>query len=110
VDVTILRTPGMFFQEQPDGRVSNVYDVKLLNKTFEAVPVRFRLIGIPGDIQVIGDSLTPGPQSVREGKLLITLYRENLHGMSTPLLIDASFGGTSSHSISTTFLGPGRKQ
>jgi hypothetical protein len=35
VDVTILRTPGMFYQEQPDGRISNVYDVKVLNKTFD---------------------------------------------------------------------------
>jgi cytochrome c oxidase accessory protein FixG len=110
VDVTVLRTPGMFFQEQPDGRVSNVYDVKILNKTFDPVPVEFRLTGIAGDIQVIGDSLTTGPQEVREVKLLITLRREDLQGMSTPLHIAASFGGRSSQSVSTTFLGPGKKR
>jgi len=31
VDVTILRTPGMIYQEQPGGIISNLYSVKLTN-------------------------------------------------------------------------------
>ena len=44
LDVTVLRTPGMFYQEQPDGRISNVYDLKVLNKTFGAADVGVRLL------------------------------------------------------------------
>ena len=39
LDVTVLRTPGMMFQEQPGDRISNVYDLKVLNKMFVDVPV-----------------------------------------------------------------------
>jgi cytochrome c oxidase accessory protein FixG len=110
IDITVLRTPGMFFQEQPDGRVSNVYDVKILNKTFEPAEVQFRLEGVRGNIQVIGDSLIAGSQSVREGKLLITLNRDDLHGISTPLSIGVSAGGKDLHAVPTTFLGPGKQR
>jgi cytochrome c oxidase accessory protein FixG len=110
IDITVLRTPGMFFQEQPDGRVSNVYDVKILNKTFEPAEVQFRLEGVRGTIQVIGDSLTAGSQSVREGKLLITLNRDDLRGISTPLSIGVSAGGQDLHAVPTTFLGPGKQR
>jgi cytochrome c oxidase accessory protein FixG len=110
VDITVLRTPGMFFQEQPDGRVSNVYDVTILNKAFEPAEVQFRLEGIAGNIQVIGDSLTAGPQAVREGKLLITLSREDLRGISTPLRLGVLARGHDLHAITTTFLGPGKQR
>jgi cytochrome c oxidase accessory protein FixG len=107
-DVTILRTPGMFFQEQPDGRVSNVYDIKVLNKTFSEVPVHLALSGLEGSLEVIGDPLRVPPQEVREGKLLLTLDRNALHGLSTPVTITVDGGSAGKQVLSTTFLGPGR--
>ena len=56
-DVTILRTPGMFFQEQPDNNVSNLYDIKAVNKTFSDLPLSFRLNNIEGSVRLLGDSL-----------------------------------------------------
>ncbi len=85
LDVTVLRTPGMFFQEQPDGRVSNVYDVKVLNKTFAPSSIALRLQGTEGEIRYIGDSLKAAPQEIAEGKFLILLNRSALHGLNTPV-------------------------
>lgn len=109
-NVTILRTPGMFYQEQPDGRVSNVYDIKILNKTFSDVPVRLTLSDSGGSLQMIGDSLRVPPQEVREGKLLLTLDRNALRGISTPVTITVDGGPAGMQTIATTFLGPGRTQ
>jgi len=109
-NVTILRTPGMFYQEQPDGRVSNVYDIKILNKTFSDVPVRLTLAGSGGSLQVMGDSLRVPPQEVREGKLLLTLDRNSLQGISTPVRITVDGGPAGIETITTTFLGPGKPQ
>ena len=35
VGVTLLRTPGQLYQEQPNHQMSNLYNYKLLNKTFK---------------------------------------------------------------------------
>jgi polyferredoxin len=107
VDVTVLRTPGMFYQDRPDGRVSNVYDVKVLNKTFAKVPVSFALEGIEGEIEVMGDGLAAEPQGIAESKLLILLRREQLAGLSTPLTVGVYAGEKKIHTIHTSFLGPG---
>jgi cytochrome c oxidase accessory protein FixG len=106
VDVTVLRTPGMFYQEQPDGRISNVYDVKALNKTFDRVPLTLRLQTAEGEVRLIGDELSPEPQGVAEAKLIIILPRERITAMSTPLSIEVLRGGVPMSVVSTTFLGP----
>ena len=107
VDVTILRTPGMFYQDRPDGRVSNVYDVKVLNKTFAKVPVSFRLEGTEGQIEVMGGDLVAEPQGIAESKMLILLRPEQLTGLSTPLTVGVYAEGKKLHTIHTSFLGPG---
>ncbi|MCK5572667.1 MAG: cytochrome c oxidase accessory protein CcoG [Bacteroidetes bacterium] len=110
VDVTVLRTPGMFYQEQPDGRLSNVYDVKVLNKTFEPVSLSLSLEGLNGEIQLIGDSLRPGPQGIIHGKFLVLLEPEEIKSMTIPLRITVQSGGKVVGNVTTTFLGrPSRK-
>jgi len=32
--INVLRTPGLLFQEQPDNKYSNIYDLNIINKTF----------------------------------------------------------------------------
>jgi cytochrome c oxidase accessory protein FixG len=110
VDITILRTPGMFYQEQPDGRVGNVYDIKILNKAFVPVTIGVQLQNIPGEVRIIREGLIVGPQEVSEGKLLVILDRRTLHGMSTPLELNIIAGNTHLETLTTTFLGPGRRK
>jgi cytochrome c oxidase accessory protein FixG len=106
VDVTVLRTPGMFYQEQPDGSISNVYDVKALNKTFNRVLLTLRLGNAEGEVRLIGDELSPEPQGIAEAKLIIILPRERITAISTPLSIEVLCGGVPMSMVSTTFLGP----
>jgi cytochrome c oxidase accessory protein FixG len=108
LDVTVLRTPGMFFQEQPDGRVSNVYDVKILNKTFAPATISLRLQDTRGEVRFIGDSLRAAPQEIAEAKLLIILNRSALHGMTTPVVVGVYDGDRLLENLTTSFLGPGR--
>ncbi len=35
IDTTILRTPGVMFQETADGYITNLYNIKIVNKTFD---------------------------------------------------------------------------
>ncbi len=106
LDVTILRTPGMFYQEQPDGRISNVYDVRVVNKTFEPAVLEVRLLGTPGEIRIMGDGFTAAPLATLEGKLLLLLPRTAVHRLNTPLDIGIFSGGRRIDVVTTSFLGP----
>ncbi|HLP14860.1 MAG TPA: cytochrome c oxidase accessory protein CcoG [Bacteroidota bacterium] len=110
IDATLLRTPGMFYQEQPDGRVSNLYDLKLRNKTFDQVSVSLKLENIKGEITILGSELVLPPNDIAAVKLFVILGRDEIKAMNTPLEIGVYAGGTRIASMSTSFLGPVRKK
>jgi polyferredoxin len=105
-DVTLLRTPGMFYQEMPDGRVSNVYDIKVLNKTFNPIAMNLRMQQPDGEIRVVGDPLHVASQSSGEGKILVVLDRSAIRQMSTPVTIGVYVQDVMVDQIRTSFLGP----
>jgi hypothetical protein len=109
LDVTLLRTPGMFFQEQPDGRVSNIYDLKVLNKTFAPMPIELHARQPEGEITVVGGNPMVGPQQLLEAKVLFTVDRGRISSMSTPVTISVTSDGRQVQEITTSFLGPVRK-
>ena len=39
VQATVMRAQGMLYQEQPDNKISNLYNIKLVNKTRKDIPV-----------------------------------------------------------------------
>jgi cytochrome c oxidase accessory protein FixG len=109
-DITILRTPGMFYQELPDGRVSNVYDVKVLNKTFEPVSLTLRLQQPAGEIQVVGNDIAAEAQKSTESKVLLVLDRAVLTGLSTPVTLEVYTHDQRIEVMTTSFLGPGARR
>jgi cytochrome c oxidase accessory protein FixG len=54
VETTILRSYGTLYQEQEDNHFTNLYTFKVLNKTFDEIPVRFELIEPVGSITISG--------------------------------------------------------
>ena len=109
LDITVLRTPGMLFQEQPGGRVSNVYDLKVLNKTFDSVPVGVRLLSPAGELQVVGGAVRVPSQGMAETKVLVFLRQSDLRAKATPLVLGIYADTTLVQQVSTSFLGPVRK-
>jgi cytochrome c oxidase accessory protein FixG len=106
VDVTILRTPGTFFQEQTAEQVSNIYDLKLLNKTFDEFAVDVRLTSSDGSARLLGGPLVALPQRPVEAKLVIVLPRSRLERMSTPIRVEIVRGDQVVSTVETAFLGP----
>ncbi|HTY38436.1 MAG TPA: cytochrome c oxidase accessory protein CcoG [Bacteroidota bacterium] len=110
IDVTILRTPGMYFQEQPDDYISNLYDVKAVNKTFSPLPLSFRLRSINGTIRVLGDSLVLRSQEANAAKLFVLLKRDQIKSMNTPLDVEVYSGDKLVGVVRSSFLGPVKKK
>jgi preprotein translocase subunit Sec61beta len=67
VETNMLRAPGTLYQTQPNGDISNLYLVKLMNKTTRAVPVELT----PGINRRTAANRRPGPggSAARPGRI-----------------------------------------
>lgn len=106
VDANILRTPGMIYQNQGEDKVSNMYNFKLSNKTFNEMPIKFELSESEGEIKLVGNEIILKPMEVHEGSLLILMPKDKIKKLNTPLKINAVSNGKVIEEISTTFIGP----
>ena len=110
IDVTILRSPGMFYQEQLNDQVSNLYDMKVLNKTFEQRDIQVKLLNVKGEIKILGDNKSVPPQAAALTKMFVMLDKKSITAMNTPLLFAVYSNGKEIQRISTSFLGPVEKR
>jgi cytochrome c oxidase accessory protein FixG len=105
-ETTILRTPGMMYQEREDGSITNLYQVKMVNKTNESHPVEFELMEPKGKIEMVGDNIYLEKQGIGAGAFFIVINSENLEGISTDLKIGVYSEGELIETVKTRFLGP----
>jgi polyferredoxin len=106
VEVTMLRAPGSLFQLMPDGHLSNLYTVKLVNKTSREIPIELRLENVEGDLQVMGGSLNVPPQRLAENSVLIDINPELVPHGKLPLEIGVYSNGKRIETLKTAFIGP----
>ncbi|MBC8151705.1 MAG: cytochrome c oxidase accessory protein CcoG [Bacteroidetes bacterium] len=106
VDVIVLRAPGQLFQRETGGTVSNLYLVEAINKTYQPIPVRFRLSRPDASLRFVQPlSLLPAGE-LTKGMFFINLPEKAIRQNSTPLQIDVLIGDNVVDQIETTFLGP----
>jgi cytochrome c oxidase accessory protein FixG len=106
VETTILRIPGVLYQELEDGRIANLYNVKIINKTFEEKPIELKLRSPEGSLELIGGQLIVPDGGISESAFFVKLDREKLKTTSASVLIDVYSGDKLLDEIRTTFIGP----
>jgi cytochrome c oxidase accessory protein FixG len=106
IDATILRTPGLLFQEQPDGRITNLYNINLANKTLKEVPITLKLNGIDGEVKMIGNDFNLTPAGIIEGKFIVYVQRDKIKMMNTPFTIQVYAGDKLLNELESSFNGP----
>jgi cytochrome c oxidase accessory protein FixG len=106
VEATLLRAPGSLFQQMPDGHFSNLYTVKVVNKTSREMPVEFRLENISGSLQVMGGSIVVPPQKLAENSVLIELDPAVMKSGTTPITVAVYSNGKRIQVLKTSFIGP----
>ena len=107
VETTILRAPGALFQQTAEGRIENIYTVKVINKSSRDLPLEFKLENLSGTLRV----MSPGQFTVPKEKLaqtsvLIDLDSKQLTGPATRLVIGIYSGGKRLETVKTAFVGP----
>jgi len=102
--INIFRTPGLMFQEQDNNMVSNIYDLNIVNKTFNSLPFKVKLENIKGSIQIIGSKKDLTPQENYDSKLLVMIPRDEIKKINTPIKIGVYSGDNLIKEVNTSFL------
>jgi cytochrome c oxidase accessory protein FixG len=106
VQTTLLRAPGAMFQQMPDGHYSNLYTIKVVNKTAREMPIQLKLENLPGDVEVMGKAIVVAPRQLAETSVLIELDKSVMHSGTTPLVIGVYSGDRKIETLKTAFIGP----
>ena len=105
-ETTIMRTPGMLYQEREDGMITNLYQVKMVNKTNKAIDVEFRLIDPEGELQMVGSEINLSEQGIGEGAFFIVMEPGKINKMSMKATVGVYSDGELIEKVKTKFLGP----
>lgn len=73
IETTILRTPGSMFTTLANGNISNIYTIKVINKTFKETPLQLSLKGVEGKLTLAGSQLIVPPDGVAQSVLILEL-------------------------------------
>jgi len=108
-EITILRAPGIMFQEIGTDSISNLYNYKVVNKSREELSVEISLDDFAGTIRGVGNStnkFTIKRDGIQEGTFFVIIHRKDLHGRKNKIVFRVSSQGEKLENYSTNFLGP----
>lgn len=106
IETTILRAPGMLYQEPEPGKISNLYNIKLVNKTKQDLPVELRLLSHQGEIKIIGSDINVKRQTVGESVFFLILNSKDVKSDKTSVRFGVYSEGKLIEEITSIFVGP----
>lgn len=112
VEATILKVPGQLYQEQPNERISNLYNIQFINKTNRQIPLEMKVKDYPdATIKRVGDEiLTLEPGARIDAVFFIEMARKDISQMKTTIEVQMIADGEVIDEISTNFVGPVSKK
>ncbi|MDF1544140.1 MAG: cytochrome c oxidase accessory protein CcoG [bacterium] len=106
VEATIMRTPGSLFQETASGGIKNLYNIKLINKTSNEMPISLSIPGERGKIEVVGSDIVVDKNGLAESVFFIEIPKEKLFSPNSLVEVEVRSEGKLIETIRTNFMGP----
>ena len=78
IEATILRTPGLLFQKNADQTISNVYNLKIVNKTHTQRTLQLKLLSHRGTIEMAGSRIFLEGQGLFQTTFILFIPREEI--------------------------------
>lgn len=111
IDGTIIRAAGITYQERGTDSISNLYNIKIVNKTTEELNLTLRLEDAPGEIiEAEGKPIVVQKEGQGKGSFFIVLPNNFIQDRKTPLKVGIYNGDKKINTLSTNFMGPFKKK
>lgn len=106
IQTTVMRAQGMLYQEQPNNQLSNLYNIKLINKTRKNIPIQLKLEtdGLHGEIKQVGNAVEVQPESVGDGVFFVYVDKADLKTRKTKIEIGVYSGVRKIDQVTTSFM------
>ena len=97
----------MLYQELPNQKVSNLYNIKVVNKTFNNLPIEIKIVEPKGEIQWVGKNFTElKEQDIAEGEFFVILDQKEIVESKTKIKIQVLSQGKILGEEESNFIGP----
>lgn len=107
IKATITRFPGMTYQEREDGKVTNLYQITLINKTFESQKVELKSLVEGLEVELLGSQeLILDPQSKFEGRFFLVRDQDEVKVNQEKVNLSVMYQGKELDKIETNFTAP----
>lgn len=106
IEATVFRTPGMLFQKQENDMISNLYNIKIINKTHNDIPISLKMESGDGFIKMIGKDVILKKESKTESEFFVFIPKSSIKNRKTVLHIEVYSGNKKLETVKTNFLGP----
>lgn len=107
LDAKLMRTAGMTYTSLPDGRIANLYNLKLTNKTHKDLHYQLKLESMPGEIAIIGnEGMVIKKEDYGHCQFFVKLDRTEVKSWKTILRIGLYENNKKIKTIEAKFIGP----
>jgi len=110
IETTILRTPGFLYQESHEGNISNLFNVKIINKTSQEIHLDLKLQAPQGRIQVVGGEIIVPDNGIAQSAFFVIISKEQIRDTNTPIYIAVYSGEELLEEVRTSFMAPDIKR
>lgn len=106
IQASIFRANSSTYSMDKTGNVTNLYDLKLVNKTFKTMTVAIRTTDPRFELQILGDSMVVYPGHMRTLPLIIRMHKKDIDENTIPFELEISGNGKVLNRIKNKFLAP----
>jgi cytochrome c oxidase accessory protein FixG len=106
VDITILRTQGMVYQQLPGEQTGNLYSARMFNKTHRDILVELSIPAEEGKIEIIGKQPLIEKESYAVITFLVKRNNKQITKRKSTVHIEIRAEGKTIATKQTTFIGP----
>lgn len=103
----VLRTSGLLYQEKGTDSISNLYNIKLINKTLKDRKLDLKLEGVEGTIQFVGKPFIEGKaEEQSDATFFVILPKNEIKDRKNKIKLGLYENGEKVTDLKATFLGP----
>jgi cytochrome c oxidase accessory protein FixG len=107
IGATVMRTPGILYQERGADSVSNLYNIKMVNKTTRPIPLSILVEGGRGKVEIVGkEQIIVQEEGQGAGSFFVVLPKQMIHKRKTQIKLGLYQGNKKIAVVETSFLAP----
>jgi len=106
IETTILRTPGMLYQEVVEDYITNMYNIKVVNKSYEKREISLRLVSPTDGVIRMASRLSLDKNDLNESVFFLDIPQSIISSNRVPITIEVLSDGIPIEIYETAFVAP----